>query len=104
MNSNLISDLLLKNVVTVRYLKQDGSTRNMICTKSYDLLDSFEGRTFLKYHEPKNTSRKVPNNLIVVWDVDSYDYRMIYPDKILDIESIIPCEEFRNILKEKYIS
>ena len=94
--------MLLNNVVELSFIKKDGSTRYMTCTKSYALLSSFEGRTFLKYQEPKGSARNLPNNLIVVWDIDFAGFRTINVNSVT-INSIIPIENFRKMLIDKFV-
>lgn len=102
MSPALLNETLLHNVVGLTFVKKDGSTRIMNCTKSYNLLSSFEGRTFLKYREPKGPSRNLPDNILVVWDVDVMDYRRVNADTT-EIESVIPDENFRKMLIEKFV-
>ena len=98
----MLDEMLLHNVVGLTFIKKDGSTRIMNCTKSYSLLSSFEGRTFLKYQEPKGPPRNLPNNLLTVWDIDVMGYRRINCDTV-NIESVIPDENFRKMLIEKFV-
>lgn len=102
MNPSTLNDILLHNVVGLTFIKKDGSTRIMNCTKSYNLLSSFEGRTFLKYQEPKNEPSRIPDNQLNVWDVDVGGFRRVNCDTV-NIESIIPDENFRKMLIEKFI-
>lgn len=102
MSPALLNETLLHNVVGLTFVKKDGSTRIMNCTKSYNLLSSFEGRTFLKYREPKGPPRNLPDNILVVWDVDVMDYRRVNADTT-EIESVIPDENFRKMLIEKFV-
>jgi hypothetical protein len=73
----------------------------MFCTKSYNLLSSFEGQSFLKYKEPRNSSQRMAPDQLTVWDIDSQDFRRVNCGEV-QIESIIPDEEFRKMLVEKY--
>lgn len=93
---------LLSNVVSLSFIKKDGSRRDMTCTKSYALLSSFEGRTFLKYQEPRGGPRTLPSNLLVVWDIDAQGFRTVNCETA-NITSIIPDETFRKMLVDKYI-
>lgn len=102
MSPALLNDMLLHNVVGLRFVKKNGATRIMNCTKSYELLSSFEGRTFLKYREPKGSGSYLPENQLVVWDVDVMDYRRVNCDTV-DIDSVIPAENFRKMLVEKFV-
>ena len=102
MSPALLNDMLLHNVVGLRFVKKNGATRIMNCTKSYELLSSFEGRTFLKYRESKGSGSYLPENQLVVWDVDVMDYRRVNCDTV-DIDSVIPAENFRKMLVEKFV-
>lgn len=102
MNPETLNSILLANVVDLKFIKKDGSTRNMTCTKSFDLLSSFEGRTFLKYQEPKGNPRNLPPNQLTVWDIDSIGFRAVNCESV-EILSIIPIENFREMLIEKYV-
>lgn len=97
-----LDSILLSNVVELSFIKKDGSTRNMTCTKSYELLSSFEGRSFLKYQEPKGNPRNLPSNLLTVWDIDSQGFRTVNCESV-DILSIISIENFRKMLIEKFV-
>lgn len=102
MNPATLDTILLSNVVDLRFIKKDGSTRTMTCTKSFDLLGSFEGRTFLKYQEPKGNPRDLPPNLLTVWDLDSVGFRTVNCETV-EILSTIPIENFREMLIEKFV-
>lgn len=97
-----LNTMLLANVVDLSFIKKDGSTRRMTCTKSAPLLSSFEGRTYLNYREPKGPSRNLPYNLVVVWDIDIQDYRIVNSNTV-NIEGVIPIENFRKMLIEKFV-
>ena len=100
-NPATLDSMLLSNVVDLSFVKKDGSTRHMTCTKSYDLLGSFEGKTILNYQEPNGNPRALPAGMITVWDIDSQGFRTVNCESV-DILSIIPAENFRKMLIEKY--
>lgn len=102
MNPETLDSILLANVVDLKFVKKDGSTRNMTCTKSFDLLSSFEGRTFLKYQEPKGNPRNLPYNLLTVWDIDSAGFRNVNCENV-EISAVIPIENFREMLIDKFV-
>ena len=89
MNQETLDSMLLSNVLELSFIKKDGSTRRMTCTKSYNLLSSFEGRSFLKYQEPKGPPRKMSPGRIVVWDIESNGFRTISMNNLI-VEAIIP--------------
>lgn len=95
--------LLLENVVTLNYTKQDGQTREMVCTKSAELLQSFEGEAFLGYFQPKSSPKYNINatDNIIVWDINARNYRTVAAARA-KVKGTIPGRKFREILiKEK---
>jgi hypothetical protein len=66
----------------------------MICTKSYELLSSVNGKISLNFREA--TRQKAINeavqNLLVVWDILMQDYRIISLDDC-DLIKKIPADE-----------
>ena len=96
--SSLNSDLL-NNVCEVKFLKRTSPPgrpeyRRMICTKSYELLSSVNGKISLNFREA--TRQKAINeavqNLLVVWDLLMQDYRIISLDDC-DLIKKIPADE-----------
>ena len=92
--------LLLKNVCDVRFVRRnprpgDGPTRRMFATKSYEILNSLNGRTTLNYRPPGGPRRvnEALSNLLVVWDILMQDYRIINCDQVTLLETI-PADEF----------
>lgn len=94
--------MLLANVVDLSFVKKDGSTRIMSCTKSYSLLSSFEGKQYLHYVEPKGNPRNLPAGMLTVWDLDSAGFRTVNCETV-EIISVIPVENFRKMLLEKHL-
>lgn len=91
--------LLLENVVTISYTKQNGQTRDMVCTKSAELLLSFEGEAFLGYFPPKSSPRynlDATDN-IIVWDIEAKNYRTIAASRA-KVKSKVSGRKFREIL------
>jgi len=67
-----LDSLLLRNVCEVRFVRRrpragDGPTRRMLCTKSYEILNSINGRTTLNYRPPSGPIQvnEARDNLIV---------------------------------------
>jgi len=96
--SSLNSDLL-SNVCEVKFLKRTSPPgrpeyRRMLCTKSYELLSSVNGKISLNFREA--TRQKVINeavkNILVVWDILMQDYRIISLDDC-DLIQKIPADE-----------
>lgn len=104
MRTKDLESLLLSNVLEITFLKINGEVRDMVCTKSYNLLSSFEGRTFLHYVEPKTSNTQpLRKNQLVVWDLEKEDYRKVNCESV-KINNIISDEEYRKILIEKNLS
>ena len=79
-----LDSLLLSKVCEIRFVRRrpragDGPTRRMLCTKSYEILNSVNGRTTLNYRPPSGPVQvnEARDNLIVVWDILMQDYRVI---------------------------
>jgi hypothetical protein len=55
----------------------------MLCTNSYDLLNSFNGRTTLHFTPASRTPTFNPRqkNLIITWDILMQDWRCINMDE-----------------------
>ena len=94
-----LENLLLNNVVDLRFSRRiilpgKSPTRRMICTKSYSLLQSTNGRIVLNYSPPKHNKQfnEAKNNALVVWDVLMQDYRIVSVDKV-DVIKEIPADE-----------
>jgi hypothetical protein len=68
----------------------------MLCTKSYSLLNSTNGRVTLNYRPPTNPPQvnEAKDNIITVWDILIQDYRNISMNQCDLIEQIPATEEF----------
>ena len=98
--------LLLKNVCDVRFVRRnprpgDGPTRRMFATKSYEILNSLNGRTTLNYRPPGGPRRvnEALSNLLVVWDILMQDYRTINMNSC-DLIQQIPDKDFWEYFNE----
>lgn len=95
-----LNDLLLKNVVTLQYQKQDGTVREIFCTKSPELLLSFEGKSLLGFWQPKNSPRyniDATNN-ILVWDLEARDYRTVNASRVRYYVNKMSANTYRKLL------
>ena len=79
-----LDNILLNNVCELRFVRRvpvtgSSPTRRMLCTKSYSLLNSSNGRITLNYRPPRGPVKinEAADNLIVVWDILMQDYRNI---------------------------
>lgn len=59
------------------------SYRRMLCTNSYDLLHSFNGKMVLNFRPPRQAPVFNPRqkNLIITWDILMQDWRCINMDE-----------------------
>jgi len=96
-----LDSILLANVCDVRFVRKiprNGRppTRRMLCTKSYSLLNSTNGRITLNYRPPTNPPQvnEAKDNIITVWDILIQDYRNINMAQCDLIEQIPATEEF----------
>jgi hypothetical protein len=96
-----LESLLLRNVIDLRFVRRTPSpgrpsTRRMLCTKSYDLLGSTNGRIVLNYRPPKNPKQinESKENACVVWDILMQNYRVVSADEIDVIKTIPATDEF----------
>ncbi len=101
-----LDSLLLNNVCEIRFVRRrpragDGPTRRMLCTKSYKLLNSVNGRTTLNYAPPKGPTKinEAAENVLVVWDVLMQSYRTISMSSC-DLIQQIPTNDFWEYFNE----
>lgn len=100
MLKSALNDLLLKNVATLQYQKQDGTVREVFCTKSPELLLSFEGKTILGFWQPKNGPRyniDATDNLLV-WDLEARDYRTLNAPRVRYHVNKMSAKRYRKLL------
>lgn len=91
-----LEDKLKQTVCDIRFTRRrptrDGRpiTRRMICTKSYKLLNSVNGRVKLNYRPPRYnpTVNPVLHNLVIVWDIIMQDYRNVSMENCYVLEEI----------------
>ncbi len=79
-----LDSILLTNVVDLRFARRIPkagfpATRRILCTKSYNLLNSTNGRITLNYKPPRGPHKvnEAADNLLVVWDILMQGYRNI---------------------------
>lgn len=69
--------LLHEGVVTVKFVKKDGSEREMKCTLKEDLIPL--------EMKPKGTSKAKPSDSIAVFDVDVVGWRSFRLDSVKEL-------------------
>jgi hypothetical protein len=91
--------LLQNNIAEVKFARRivkPGSpgTRRMLCTNSYQVLNSTDGQLSLNYAPPRHQPRFDPKkkNLIVTWDIFMQAFRTINVDQC-DLITLIPDDE-----------
>lgn len=101
--SQLIS-MLKSNVCEIKFNRRvfkagAPATRRMLCTNSFELLNSINGRLTLNYRP----TSKLPNydptikNLVITWDIFMQNYRNVNCDNGVEVLRTIPAnEEFWN--------
>jgi len=110
MNVNLgtLKNLLLQNVCEIKFSRRrpvpgKPLTRRMLCTNSFQLLNSTNGRLALNYRPAVNRPAYNPTayNIIITWDLFMQDYRCISMDQC-ELITLIPANElFWKYFREK---
>jgi len=100
-STQTLENLLLNNVLDLRFVRRipvanKPATRRMLCTKSYELLNSTNGRVVLNYDPPRHNKQfnESRQNACVVWDILMQDYRIVSADRVNIIRQIPANEEF----------
>lgn len=108
MTAATLKNLLLNNVLDLKYtrrtpVKGKPSTRRMLCTKSYELLNSTNGRVVLNYKPPKRQKQfnEGKNNAVVVWDIIMQDYRIVSAESVQIVRQVPANEEFWKYFNEE---
>jgi len=103
-----LNSLLLRNVLDIRFLRRNPvpnkpSTRRMLCTKSFELLNSTNGRIVLNYRPPTKNKQfnESQENACVVWDILMQDYRVVPAETAVILEEIPANEEFWSYFNNK---
>lgn len=94
-----LKTLLLENVLDVRFVRRrpvagKPPTRRMLCTKSFKLLNSTNGKIVLNYTPPKHEKQfnESIENACVVWDILMQNYRVVSADQV-DVIREIPAND-----------
>ena len=99
---------LLGNVLDLRFVRRGDShgrspTRRMICTKSYDLLNTTNGRVVLNYRPPTHPKviNEAKHGVCVVWDVLMQSYRTVSMDQVTVLKEIPADDTFWKYFNEE---
>lgn len=89
MDKKALINTLKENVVTLQFLKKDGTTRTMTCTQNREFLS--ENADKLSYIEPKGVDRNVDEKYAIVWDIENEGWRTVNSEstEILKIVSTV---------------
>jgi len=103
-----LEQLLLNNVLDLRFVRRiqvpgRPATRRMLCTKSYDLLNTTNGKIVLNYTPPKRGKQinEAKDNACVVWDIIMQNYRVVSAEDVNIIKQIPANEEFWNFFNKE---
>lgn len=105
-----LKTLALSNVVEIKFIRKRPKpgvppTRRMLCTNSFPLLNSPEGRLALNYRAPRYRPKfnMFEKNILIVWDVFMQNYRCVNMIAC-DLISVIPAnKQFWKYFNEKLI-
>ena len=103
-----LASVLQENVAEVKFTRRrvkagSPATRRMLCTNSFSLLNSADGRVALNFKPPTNYPKYNPQakNLVVTWDIIMQGFRTISVETC-DLISVIPAnDEFWTYFNEK---
>lgn len=105
---NLLN-ILKKNVCELYFLKRHDvkfrpSDRNMVCTNSYELLNSANGRRVLNYRAPHSIPHfdPVAKGLIITWDILQMNYRCVNMTYCFLIREYESHDEFWETFNNKF--
>jgi hypothetical protein len=103
-----LETLLLSNVLDLRFTRRipvtgKPATRRMLCTKSYELLNSTNGRIVLNYIPPRHGKQinEAITNTCVVWDILMQDYRVVSADQVDILREIPATEDFWKVFNNE---
>ena len=102
-----LDSILLNHVCEIRFTRRrpvrgKSPTRRMWCTKSYNLLNSTNGRVGLNYRAPTHPKQinEALYNVLVIWDILMQDYRIISFDQCNLIQQIPADDNFWKYFNE----
>jgi hypothetical protein len=77
-NMTSIKSLLKKNILSIKFKKQDGTERTMKCTLLEDMLPVYEKKT--------ERVKKANENVLAVWDLDKEAFRSFKLDSLIEYQ------------------
>jgi hypothetical protein len=107
-SQSALNNLLLSNVLDIRFTRRipvggKAPTRRMLCTKSYDLLNTINGKVVLNYQPPRHAKQidEAITNTCIVWDILMQDYRVVSADQVDVLREIPANDSFWKIFNEE---
>ena len=83
-NVDKVKSLLNENVMNVTFTKKDGTERVMKCTRNWQLVEAFS----TNFAPPLNIN-SVPDEVVVVWDMEKDDWRRFDINSLIKIDHVI---------------
>ena len=106
-NLGQLWNILQNNVVEVKFARRvdkpgSPATRRMLCTNSYSLLNSNDGRITLNFRPPTHYPKYNPKtkNLIVTWDIFMQNFRTINIDSCELLVTVPANDQFWEYFRE----
>ena len=103
-----LKTIVQTNVAEIKFFRRRlkpgfPDTRRMLCTNSFTLLNSTEGRLVLNYRPTNRPPRFNSNqkNLLIVWDIFMQNYRCVNMAACSLITTIPANKEFWNYFAQK---
>ena len=95
MNKTELVNALKENVVTLQFIKKDGTTRTMTCTQNRDFLNENADR--LSYIEPKGQARDVDDKYAIVWDIENEGWRTVNSESTEILKTVSTADYAANL-------
>jgi hypothetical protein len=83
-----LKNLVKDKVVKIKFTKLDGTPREMICTTDFSIIKSQE-----KNFVPPKKNRKIPKEIVTVWDFEKHGWRTIIPENVTEHDVVLLSEE-----------
>lgn len=103
-----LKTIVQNNVAEIKFFRRRlkpgyAETRRMLCTNSFTLLNSTEGRLVLNYRPTNRPPKFNPNqkNLLIVWDIFMQNYRCVNMAACNLISTIPANKEFWKYFTQK---